>query len=67
MVIFDILFNKWWTRALMKPAENGLLTNCEPEVSFVRVLKEAIRVLKLVFSNKTISSYTIMAFINSKR
>jgi len=52
MVIFEFLFNNWWAKILVKPLENGLLKNCEEESSFLIDLKEAVKVLKLVFCER---------------
>lgn len=56
----------------MKPAESGLLKNCEEEVSFVCGLKEVIKILKLIFCDKftedlKFSSKTTEEFVNNKR
>ena len=72
MVIFELLFNNWWTKVLMKPLENGLLKNCEEELSFLTDLEEAVKVLKLVFCERLppdtkFSSKIIEEFIFTKR
>jgi len=55
MVICEILLDKWWITALMKPGECGLLKSCIEEELFINDLKEVMKVLKLVFSNKCIA------------
>ena len=54
----DAVFNKWWLHALMKPSENGLLSNCSPESNFTIQLAQAVKVLKAIFYDKPISEST---------
>lgn len=71
-IIMDILFNKWWLLAFMKPSENGLLRNCANENSFILQLKPVVKVLKAVLYDKSIDgvsteSTLISSFVTSKK
>ena len=70
--IIQILFYKWWLRALVKPSENRLIKNCNDLNKFMKLLKEAIEILKLIISENPLSktkqiSETEKNFILSKR
>ena len=68
----EILFDRWWMRALTRPTENGLLKNCGSEIVFVKELMEVFKVLKLIFLDRhnfylTLNSKLTTNFISEKR
>ena len=68
----DLLFQKWWLHALMKPEENGLLKSCAIEHVFIMQLMPVLKVLKNVLYGKLLddpSSYAISvnSYITAKK
>lgn len=48
----DILFQKWWQSALVRPVEHGIMRLCVLEESFDKTLKVILKVLKGVLYGK---------------
>ena len=50
----DLLYNRWWQKALSKPSASGLLTNCSVEDTFVVQLAFPLKILSWIFFMKNV-------------
>lgn len=68
----DILFQKWWQSALVRPAEHGIMALCVLEESFDKTLKIILKIIKGVLYGKLLEdmgpgTQHYNHFINSKK
>jgi len=68
----DVLFQKWWQSALVRPVEHGIMRLCVLEESFDKTLKLILKILKAILYGKLLedtgpATQQYNNFISSKK